>query len=211
MKFATDVTGRVKAVDAIASGLARLSECNIRLTIDEPFIPEFERLRNDFNTAIAEFQKTLESVLAETRSFTENSDSLKRDADRLGRRTERQAAALEQASAAFEQITATVTEASLRADETRNIVKEARQATAESVKVVATTVEAISRIEGSSREIGSIIDVIDQIAFQTNLLALNAGVEAARAGEAEKASQSWRRKFETSLSDLLLLHERSQH
>ncbi len=45
------------------------------------------------------------------------------------------------------------------------------------------TVEAMGRIEGASREIANIIDVIDEIAFQTNLLALNAGVEAARAGE----------------------------
>ena len=36
-------------------------------------------------------------------------------------------------------------------------------------------------IENSSRQIGQIIGVIDEIAFQTNLLALNAGVEAARA------------------------------
>ena len=39
-------------------------------------------------------------------------------------------------------------------------------------------------IEESSRQIGQIIGVIDEIAFQTNLLALNAGVEAARAGDA---------------------------
>jgi methyl-accepting chemotaxis protein len=39
-------------------------------------------------------------------------------------------------------------------------------------------------IEKSSRQIGQIIGVIDEIAFQTNLLALNAGVEAARAGDA---------------------------
>jgi methyl-accepting chemotaxis protein len=45
---------------------------------------------------------------------------------------------------------------------------------------------AMERIEGASREIGTIINVIDEIAFQTNLLALNAGVEAARAGEAGK-------------------------
>ena len=42
----------------------------------------------------------------------------------------------------------------------------------------------MSRIEESSRKIGDIIGVIDEIAFQTNLLALNAGVEAARAGDA---------------------------
>jgi hypothetical protein len=39
-------------------------------------------------------------------------------------------------------------------------------------------------IETSSKQIGNIIGVIDEIAFQTNLLALNAGVEAARAGDA---------------------------
>src|SRR5437763_5034173 len=42
----------------------------------------------------------------------------------------------------------------------------------------------MSAITYSSTKIGSIIGVIDEIAFQTNLLALNAGVEAARAGDA---------------------------
>jgi methyl-accepting chemotaxis protein len=44
-------------------------------------------------------------------------------------------------------------------------------------------VEAMGAIERSSTEIGTIISVIEEIAFQTNLLALNAGVEAARAGD----------------------------
>ena len=186
VKYATDVTERVRAVDAIAAGLERLSECNVRMTIDVPFSAEFERLRNDFNKAIAEFQSTLENVLGETDALTTSSNTLNSDASALGHRTEQQAAALEQASAALEQITVTVKEASLRARDTRELVREARQATGDSVGVVQSAIAAIGRIEGASNEISSIIDVIDQIAFQTNLLALNAGVEAARAGDAGK-------------------------
>jgi methyl-accepting chemotaxis protein len=43
--------------------------------------------------------------------------------------------------------------------------------------------ESINEINRSSKRIGDILDVIDEIAFQTNLLALNAAVEAARAGD----------------------------
>jgi methyl-accepting chemotaxis protein len=186
VKFAADVTGRVNAIAAIGAGLGRLAQCNIRMTIDEPFIPTFEHLRQDFNMSIGKFQETLAEVLSETASVSSNSDEMLEGSSSLAQRSEQQAAALEQTSAALEEITVTVKESSSRTSETRNLVRDARKAATESTKVVDSTVEAMSRIESASKEISSIISVIDEIAFQTNLLALNAGVEAARAGESGK-------------------------
>ncbi|MDG3088418.1 methyl-accepting chemotaxis protein [Vibrio hannami] len=45
------------------------------------------------------------------------------------------------------------------------------------------SVSAVSELQQMSGQIGSILDVIQNIAEQTNLLALNAAIEAARAGE----------------------------
>lgn len=186
VKFATDVSGRVKAVQDVGAGLHRLADCNIRMTIDEPFIPEFEHLRNDFNTSIAKFQEALVSVLMEVNGLSTESQAMRGASESLADRTALQATALDQTLASVEKITLAIRQSSERTQETRQLVGDARKAATASVDVVGNAIQAINRIQGASQEIGKIIDVIDQIAFQTNLLALNAGVEAARAGDAGK-------------------------
>jgi len=186
VKFAFDVTDRMHAVEELGAALERLSQCNIRVTLDKPFVGEFERLRRDFNKSIAEFQKTLENVLGQTDDLTRSSQEVSEASVNLAERSREQAVALEETSAALEEITATVRSSTENTKETRKLVQSARTSTAASTEVVERTVNAMQRIETASREISQIIGVIDEIAFQTNLLALNAGVEAARAGEAGK-------------------------
>ncbi|PZP52893.1 MAG: chemotaxis protein [Agrobacterium fabrum] len=186
VKFAFDVTDRMHAVEELGAALERLSQCNIRITLDKPFVGEFERLRCDFNKSIAEFQKTLENVLGQTGDLTRSSQEVSEASVNLAERSREQAVALEETSAALEEITATVRSSTENMKETRKLVQSARASTVASTEVVERTVDAMQRIETASREISQIIGVIDEIAFQTNLLALNAGVEAARAGEAGK-------------------------
>ncbi|MCZ7488776.1 PAS domain-containing methyl-accepting chemotaxis protein [Rhizobium rhizogenes] len=185
-KFAFDVSDRVHAVEELGAALERLSQCNIRVTLDKPFVGEFEGLRRDFNKSIAEFQKTLENVLGQTGDLTRSSQEVSEASVNLAERSREQAVALEETSAALEEITATVRSSTENMKETRKLVQSARTSTVASTEVVERTVDAMQRIETASREISQIIGVIDEIAFQTNLLALNAGVEAARAGEAGK-------------------------
>ena len=175
-----------RATEGLASGLTRLSSGDLSVELREPFAQEFEGLRADFNTAVAQLRETLGAVAAATSAIDSGSRELSGSADDLSKRTEQQAASLEDTAAAIDEITANVSNSSQRTEEARSMAIAANESARRSAEVVTNAVNAMQRIEQSSAQISSIISVIDEIAFQTNLLALNAGVEAARAGEAGK-------------------------
>ncbi|MBB4063564.1 methyl-accepting chemotaxis protein [Gellertiella hungarica] len=174
------------AVEALATGLGRLAAGDITATIDTPFRDDLERLRNDFNKTIVELQSVVGDIRMNSVSIQSYSQQMRSAAEDLAKRTEQQAASLEETAAALDQITTRVRNSSDKANEAGKMVDATRQTSERSGKVVSDAMAAMERIEDASREIGKIINVIDEIAFQTNLLALNAGVEAARAGEAGK-------------------------
>ncbi|MGZ2426289.1 methyl-accepting chemotaxis protein [Rhizobium laguerreae] len=186
VKFATDVTERVQAVNAIGAALARLAQGDLSFTLDDPFAEDFEGLRRTMNEALSQMRNTLGAVAQSTSQIDTGTREISQSAEDLSRRTEQQAASLEETAAALDQITVNVANAAKRADEARHAASTASNNAEQSGKVVADAVGAMSRIKNSSRQISNIIGVIDEIAFQTNLLALNAGVEAARAGDAGK-------------------------
>lgn len=186
VKFATDVTPRVNNVTALADALRSLSEGDLRLALNEPFIPSLERLRVDFNQTIDKLGTAMRAVEQNAQAIAAGSNEIRSAADDLSKRTEQQAASVEETAAALEEITTTVTDSSQRAAEAGKLVAHTRADAEKSGQIVTQAIKAMGQIESSSREISSIIGVIDDIAFQTNLLALNAGVEAARAGEAGK-------------------------
>jgi methyl-accepting chemotaxis protein len=184
VKFATDITGRVAAVNEVAAGLEQLAENNLTYRIERKVAPAFEKVRNDFNMAASTLEETLSAIMDSTESVGGGAHEIAQASNDLSRRTEQQAASLEETAAALDEITATVQRSADGAKKASDAASEARADANKSGEVVREAVAAMGAIEGSSRQITQIIGVIDEIAFQTNLLALNAGVEAARAGEA---------------------------
>ncbi len=175
---------RALVLASIGGAVSSLERGDLTHRIDAALPAAYETLRADFNGAMAKLQDTMTAVAHNASAIRSGTSDISAGSDDLGRRTQGQATSLGETAAALDEITVTVRKTAEGSRHARAVVGEARGSAERSGIVVQQAVEAMNGIERSSREIGQIIGVIDEIAFQTNLLALNAGVEAARAGEA---------------------------
>lgn len=186
VKIATDVTERMSAISSLGSALGKMADGDLSHRLQSPFVPTMEGLRKDFNRTIDRLCDTMVQIGGNAQSIRERAGEMLTTASDISQRSETQAASVEETAAAVEEITTTVKDSSERATSAGQLVSNTRDSAETSRDIVSKAIEAMDRIAESSRQISSIIGVIDEIAFQTNLLALNAGVEAARAGEAGK-------------------------
>lgn len=92
--------------------------------------------------------------------------------------SQRQSSGISEAiSGSVSQFSTTITEISANVNRTASLAQEAKEIAGE-------TCSLVEGLDESSRVIGKIVEVIQELADQTNLLALNATIESARAGEA---------------------------
>jgi methyl-accepting chemotaxis protein len=171
-------------VESLGSGLDQLAEGKLTYRLTQAFPDEYRKLQVDFNAAITELQSVMGDIVGSIDEIHASARQITTAADDLARRSEQQAASLEETAASLDEITSTVKETASGVRNANEVAAGAKTDAEASGTVVRQAIDAIDQIEKSSRQIGQIIGVIDEIAFQTNLLALNAGVEAARAGDA---------------------------
>ncbi|MBB3464135.1 methyl-accepting chemotaxis protein [Rhizobium sp. BK377] len=173
-------------VAALDEGLHHLASGDLAYQIEKRFPSELESLRVNFNEALATLNETMTAIGGNSMAVRAGSEEMRTGADELAGRTERQASSITETANAISAITQSVRVQIERAEQAARIARDAKKETVGSSQIMRETIAAMEAIQASSRQINTIISVIDDIAFQTNLLALNAGVEAARAGESGK-------------------------
>ncbi|NVN05082.1 HAMP domain-containing protein [Asaia spathodeae] len=172
-----------EAMDLLAEGLARMAKGDLSVQISKEFAPQLEPLRADFNRSFVQLSRAFSSVSGSALGIGNSTEELATASDHLSRRTEQQAATLEETAAALIAITHRVQETTDETTTMHRIIDSSKADAEQAETVVTRAIEAMGRIDGSSRSIARIVQIISDLAFQTNILALNAGVEAARAGD----------------------------
>ncbi|HEY6527997.1 MAG TPA: methyl-accepting chemotaxis protein [Cellvibrionaceae bacterium] len=167
----------------LAKGTTALAQGNLSQSLNTPFLGVFEQVRQDFNNSCKNLSALVTNIHHSAEAVASGSSEISASNENLSQRVEEQASAIEQIARTVDELVDQVKHATQNADHTSQVAVAANKKASDGNIILQNTIQAMGQIEISSRKIGEIIGVIDEIAFQTNLLALNAAVEAARAGE----------------------------
>ena len=169
----------VKEAENIANG-------DLTAVISEKYLnrkDEIGEILNSFNKmkrVIKDIIKVVNSNISQTKRTAYSLYYSNKD---LSDRTVSQAADINQTSIFMKNISSAIEESTTNIRSISDSMIDARNDISDAGSIIDDTARNTSLVFESSKKIGDIIKIIEDIAFQTNILALNASVEAARAGD----------------------------
>ena len=173
-------TFKTNAIELERSTAAREAE---KTKAEEEKRQAMYKLADDFESSV---RGVVDSVTAASGQVQSTAQSMSQTAEHTSTKTSAVATATDQAAtnvqtvaSAAEELTASIQEISRQVAQSTKIASNA----ADQARTTNGEVEALA---AAAQRIGTVVNMIQDIAEQTNLLALNATIEAARAGEAGK-------------------------
>ena len=127
-----------------------------------------------------------DTVSAAAVDLTGSADTMADLSEDSSRQSRTAAAGAQQASENVQAVAGAVEEFAASIDEIAEQIQRVAQMATDAVARVEHTDTAVGSLQEAGEKIGSVVELINDIATQTNLLALNATIEAARAGAAGK-------------------------
>lgn len=173
----------LRGFDALTTRMRKLAQGDLTTNFPARGRDEIGLLIDAFNSSRAQLQLLVQRIRVVTDTIDSAGQQIASANDDLAQRESSQSAAIRMTSDSAKNVQGTVERNLDNALNGERLAEVARGVATRGNQVVGQVVATMQAITGSSRKIGDIIGVIDEIAFQTNLLALNAAVEAARAGE----------------------------
>lgn len=149
-----------------------------------------KELSDNLSRIVGQIKDVSSTVASSSEEVSSTTAQITSAIDEQAKQIEQSATAITEVSQSIVEVAKNASYASDAAKDSVNIAGEGKtvvEKTVASMLNIAENVEKSSQTIGelgeSSKQIGDIINVINDIAGQTNLLALNAAIEAARAGE----------------------------
>ncbi|BBH24594.1 methyl-accepting chemotaxis protein [Paenibacillus baekrokdamisoli] len=182
-----------RPLNKMVSLVAKVASGDLREKLDMDTKDEVGQLSVSINQMIASYQQLIGGILQSSQSVAAASEEISAGTEEIASSSTNQANSAQSISELFEELTIVINSVALNAEHAAELSKQTVVTASEGEKVVQASLrgmqqvnQTMARLEDDSLTIGSIIEVIDDIADQTNLLALNAAIEAARAGEQGK-------------------------
>jgi methyl-accepting chemotaxis protein len=168
---------------ALMTRMRKLAQGDLTTNFAARGTDEIGQLIDSFNVSRSQLQSLVQRIREVTGEIDSAGQQIATSNDELAQRESSQSAAVRVTAERAQHVQNNVQRNLDNALHGERVSDDARGVAARGNQAVSQVVQTMQAITSSSRKIGDIIGVIDEIAFQTNLLALNAAVEAARAGE----------------------------
>jgi methyl-accepting chemotaxis protein len=188
-------TTSMEAIDRQVRGIADSSQTlNVSVEESSSSILELGAAGDELNETasvlsgkVNEVSSSIEQMVRSVKQVLENTEALSEAAVETSASMEEMAMSMREVDVSAEQ-TARLSEQVVMSAESGQAKMVQTIEGMEAIREATETAERVIRNLGSrTREIGAIVDVIDDVADETNLLALNAAIIAAQAGEQGKA------------------------